>query len=105
MRARAFIFAVPTWISMLRRTALGGDDEIALTGPAISRTAVEQREQEFLARLAALGDQQQRRNGQFRHVGQRDLVHVAVAAAAQEIAVDMILHPLRKIGGDIGLGH
>src|SRR5205085_10706976 len=83
--------AVPA--GMLRRAAFRGDHDIA----AIAGLAVEQREDELLARFAAGGCQQQRRDRHFRPARLGHLVQVPFRAAAGEIAVGVLYHPTRQV--------
>lgn len=85
---------------MLRRSAFGSDHEIAVAG-----ASVEQRKYVALSRLASGGGQQQLRNRNRGAAGPSDRIHVPISAAARQIAVRMIFHPLRKVGCELCVCH
>src|SRR5205823_13880590 len=62
-------------------------------------------ENEPLARFAAGRRQQQRRHRQLRPARLRYLVEVPVGAAAGEVALSVLHHPIRQVRRELGFGH
>src|SRR5437868_2100474 len=91
--------AVPA--RMLRRAALRGDDDVA----AIAGVAVEQRKDELLAGFPPGRRQQQRWDGDLRPARLGHLVEVPLLAAAGEIAVGVLQHPIRQVRRQLCVGH
>src|SRR5947209_3196503 len=91
--------AVPA--RMLRRAAFRGDNDVA----ALTRVAVEQRKDELLAGFPPGRRQQQRRDADLRPARLGHLVEVPLLAAAGEIAVGVLQHPIRQVRRQLCVGH
>ena len=82
------------------RAALRGDDD-----PALAHIPVEQREDVAVAGLPPGRGQQQRRHRHLLPSRRGHGVHVAIGAAAREVAVGVLHHPVRQVRGKPGFGH